>query len=71
MKLKQVPADFIVAEINSLKVSDTGKYCAFLLKKKGWNTMDAVNEIATRLGISPKDIRYAGLKDKETGSKKK
>ena len=65
MKLKQVPEDFIVAEINKLKVSDTGKYCAFLLKKKGWNTMDAVNEIATRLGISPKDIRYAGLKDKE------
>ena len=65
MRLKQIPEDFIVTEINELKFSDTGKYCAFTLEKKGWNTIDAIKEIANRLGIKEKDIRYAGLKDKE------
>lgn len=65
MRIKQVPEDFIVTEINTLKVSDKGKYCAFTLEKKGWNTIDAIKEIANRLGIKEKDIRYAGLKDKE------
>lgn len=65
MQLKQISEDFIVTEINELKVSDAGRYCAFSLEKKGWNTIDAVKEIASRLGIKEKEIRYAGLKDKE------
>lgn len=69
MKIKQVPEDFVVEEINSLKASPNGKYCIFLLQKKGWNTIDAVREIASRLNMNEKDIRYAGLKDKEAVTK--
>lgn len=65
MKLKQLPGDFVVKEINTLPTSDLGKYCAFKLTKKQWNTIDVVREIASRLGLDEKDVRYAGLKDKE------
>lgn len=65
MKIKQLPEDFLVKEINSLKTgSINGKYCAFTLKKKYWNTIDAVREIAKRIGINESDIRYSGLKDR-------
>ena len=33
-KIKQIPEDFIVNEINNLTIDDGGKYSYFLLKKK-------------------------------------
>lgn len=65
MKIKQTPEDFIVKEINSMQISEKGNYCVFILRKKNWNTIDAVKEITNRLGILDKNIRYAGLKDRE------
>jgi len=64
MRLKQTPEDFMVKEINDINISLQGKYCAFTLHKKNWNTIDAVREIANRIGINEKDIRYSGLKDR-------
>ncbi len=63
MKIKQVPEDFVVKEILDLKLDD-GPYTYFILRKKNWNTLDAISEIAKRLNVSEKMINFAGIKDK-------
>ncbi|MDD4877933.1 MAG: tRNA pseudouridine(13) synthase TruD [Candidatus Nanoarchaeia archaeon] len=65
MKLKQIPEDFIVRELASIPFTDSGEYAYFLLRKKDWNTMDAVKEIAERLALPSKKVSYAGIKDKK------
>ncbi len=64
MKIKQKPEDFIVKEKFNLQFSQ-GRYAYFLMKKKQWNTMDAVKEIANRTGMPEKIISYAGIKDRQ------
>ncbi len=64
MLIKQIPEDFIVEEILELKKKKNGEYSYFKLKKKNWNTMDLVRILAKKLKVSEKDIKYAGLKDK-------
>jgi tRNA pseudouridine13 synthase len=65
MKLKQQPADFIVEEIPSFKVSsEKNEHTVFLLQKQEIDTFDAIHQIAKRLRISLFEIGYAGLKDK-------
>ncbi len=63
MKIKQAPEDFVVKEVLNLKLEE-GPYTYFMLKKKDWNTIDAVSEIAKRLNVSDKMINFAGIKDK-------
>lgn len=63
-KIKQVPEDFIVKEISDITFGNTGKYAYFLLKKKDYNTIKAIETIASSLRISPKNIGFAGNKDK-------
>lgn len=65
MRIKQIPEDFIVKEIASIPFAGQGDYAYFLLRKKEWNTMDAVKEIAERLNIASKKVSYAGIKDKK------
>ena len=65
MKLKQLPADFIVEEIPDYTVSSVkDEHTIFLLQKQEVDTFDAVRRIAQRLRISLFEIGYAGLKDK-------
>lgn len=64
-RLKQLPEDFIVKEISSLKTKNQGSYLYFLLKKKNRNTLDAVKEIAKQLNLKEKQIGFAGSKDKQ------
>jgi tRNA pseudouridine13 synthase len=64
MKLKTVPEDFKVKELMNLDLSE-GEYSYFLLKKKGWNTIDVVRIIAQNIGVNERDIGVAGFKDKE------
>lgn len=63
MKLKQVPEDFIVKEKANL-VLEGGRFSFFKLRKRQWNTIDAVREIAKRLGVNDKKVCFAGIKDK-------
>lgn len=63
--LKQIPEDFIVREISSIKVQDTGKYVYFQLKKKNTNTLDAIKLLARIFNIPEKNIGFAGSKDKK------
>ncbi|MFH0798461.1 MAG: tRNA pseudouridine(13) synthase TruD [Candidatus Woesearchaeota archaeon] len=63
MKIKQAPDDFVVKEVLDLKLED-GPYTYFILKKKNWNTLDAISEIAKKMNVSEKMINFAGIKDK-------
>ncbi|MDD5086945.1 MAG: tRNA pseudouridine(13) synthase TruD [Candidatus Nanoarchaeia archaeon] len=62
-KIKQIPEDFIVKEINELKIEE-GQYSYFMLKKTNYTTERAVSAIAEYLKKPRKDIGYAGAKDK-------
>lgn len=62
-KIKEKPEDFVVEEVLKLK-KKKGGYSYFLLKKKNWNTLDVVREIAKKLKVKEDDVKYAGLKDK-------
>lgn len=68
MRIKEKPKDFIVVEEMDLKLSN-GKYNYFILEKKNWNTVDAIKEIALRLGIKERDIGFAGNKDRKALTK--
>ena len=63
-KLKQLPEDFAVIEISSVKTEEQGKYLYFWMKKKGLNTLDVIKELARQLRLKEKDIGFAGSKDK-------
>ncbi|MBW2976934.1 tRNA pseudouridine(13) synthase TruD, partial [Candidatus Woesearchaeota archaeon] len=63
-KIKQIPEDFIVREISGIRPDENGLYSYFLLKKKNYNTLRAVQKIAEKLGINEKKIGFAGNKDK-------
>src|SRR5512138_1644266 len=64
-KLKQAPEDFVVEEIPSRDFNAAGgKYSVFILRKKNYNSEDAVRAVAERLGVPRKSIGYAGTKDR-------
>jgi tRNA pseudouridine13 synthase len=62
-KLNQNPEDFIVDEIPSIALKESGQYLIFRMKKKNYSTEDAVQHIARSLGTSRKSLGYAGSKD--------
>lgn len=64
MRIKQIPEDFVVKEILDLDIGE-GSYTYFLLKKRNWTTIGAINEIARRLNIPSKRLGFAGNKDKK------
>ncbi|MEK6936836.1 MAG: tRNA pseudouridine(13) synthase TruD [Nanoarchaeota archaeon] len=64
MDIKQKPEDFQVKEVISLKLDDKGPYAYALLKKKNYNTLDALKQISKALKIGLKKIGYAGSKDR-------
>jgi tRNA pseudouridine13 synthase len=63
-RIKQLPEDFVVKEILHLNLSKTGTYLYYLLKKRDYNTVDAVRLISQKFGISEKFINFAGTKDR-------
>ncbi len=65
MKLKQIPEDFIVKEIADYNLGKKGKYAYFVLRKKNWTTLNAVQKIAEFLWKNPKIFNTSGMKDKE------
>ncbi|PHR71985.1 MAG: tRNA pseudouridine(13) synthase TruD [Arcobacter sp.] len=61
---KQNKDDFCVTEIPLYEFSGTGEHLVIKIRKKDLATWDAVEIIAKHLGCRPRDIGYAGLKDK-------
>ena len=63
-RIKAFPEDFVVIEEPLPQIFEGRKYAIFLLKKRNWDTMAAVKEIAKRAGIGHGDIGFAGTKDR-------
>lgn len=61
--LKQRAEDFFVQELPLYEPSGAGEHVYCEIEKIGLTTFDAINRIAAALGISSRDIGYAGLKD--------
>ena len=64
IKVKVKPEDFIVEEIADVPISSTGDFCVYLLKKRGWNTVDVLKNLSRKLGLPSSDFSYGGKKDK-------
>ena len=63
-KIKQKPEDFIVKEIAGHELDEDGNYTYFILKKRNYNTLDAVKLLSKFLRIPIRYIGFAGTKDK-------
>jgi len=64
MKLKVRPEDFVVEEQIGLTLSPRGRFTILKIVKNSWNTLDAIDFIARKLGIARGLISRAGLKDR-------
>jgi len=63
-RIKVHPEDFVVIEDPLPSIFEGRKHAIFFLKKRNWDTMSAVKEIAKRAGINYRDIGFAGTKDR-------
>jgi len=63
-KIKQLPEDFFVREISSIRMGNKGRYAYFLLRKKNLTTEEALRRISGRFRIPRNRFGYAGNKDK-------
>lgn len=68
MKIKQIPEDFLVEEIYDVErfkqKEDSRKYHYFILTKKDYTQMRALDIVADVFGVSKKNVHFAGTKDK-------
>ena len=64
LKIKVTPEDFIVKELIDLKLKPDGPYRIYLLKKRHWNTMDALLAIARQNKMPMAKIGSGGRKDR-------
>ncbi len=64
MKLKQVPEDFVVKEITNVVPGKDGEYTYFLLKKRDYTTLKALQQVAAAVRTPLKWLGCAGNKDK-------
>ena len=61
--LKSVPKDFVVDEIPAYEPSGEGEHLFLWIEKRGVPADQLGRHLATALGISPRELGVAGLKD--------
>ena len=61
--VKERRDDFRVEEVGLYEPAGKGTHVYFIIEKTGLATMEAVRQIARALGVGPRDIGLAGLKD--------
>ena len=66
---RQNSRDFVVEEIGLYDFSGEGEHLVLHVRKKELATWDMIDIFARHLGIKPKEIGYAGLKDKHALTK--
>lgn len=64
MKLKVLPEDFQVDEQIVVTPKATGSFGLYRLSKRSVGTPEAIREISRVWRLSPKQVRYGGLKDR-------
>lgn len=62
-KIKVNNADFAVKELPLYTPCGHGQHTYIEIEKQGLSTFEAIQRIARALGISPRSVGYAGLKD--------
>ncbi len=62
--LKAQPSDFIVREQLGYDLSGNGEFVALKVRKTGCNTLFVSEKLAQFAGIAPRNMSYAGLKDR-------
>ena len=72
-KIKQLPEDFIVKEINDIgkKIQNNGQYAYYILKKINYTTIDALQILSNKFKIPLKNFGFAGNKDKNAVTEQK
>lgn len=63
-RIKVQPEDFVVHEIPAYLPSGVGAHLYLTVEKTGRTTQEVVRELARALGVPPRDVGTAGLKDK-------
>ncbi len=63
-KIKVTPEDFVVVEDPLPSIFEGRRHAIFMLKKRKWDTMSAVKEVAKRSGLSHRQMGFAGTKDR-------
>jgi tRNA pseudouridine13 synthase len=62
--IKYLPEDFLVTEISRITAQQDGRYTLYLLEKRDYTTMKALEIIARKMGKPLREIGFAGNKDK-------
>ena len=62
--VKELPEDFVVEELPVYRPSGSGEHLFLWVEKTGVSGMDLVRHIGRALGVSPRDIGTAGVKDR-------
>jgi len=65
MLIKSNAEDFVVEEVLDLSIQEQGDYGYFLLKKKNWTTLKALEFLAKQLHVNVKRFAVAGQKDRK------
>ncbi len=68
MKIKQKPEDFVVTELDRYEVSATGPFALYRLEKWDIGTIEALQNVARKWGLSRSSISFGGLKDRHARS---
>ena len=62
--LHPTPETFVVEEIPAYPPSGEGDHTYLWIEKRGLTTLEAMRRLAQALGVTPRDIGYAGMKDR-------
>lgn len=63
-RLRSVSDDFYVEEVLGFEADGAGEHWLLRVEKRGANTLWVARELARFAGIPPRDVSYAGIKDR-------
>lgn len=63
-RIRVTPDDFVVREWLGFEPDDAGDHLLVIVRKRGANTQWVARELARRAGIHPRDVGFAGIKDR-------
>ena len=63
-RMRQYPEDFQVTEIPLLEPDGEGEHVWLWIRKRGENTLYVAEQLSTLAGVHPRQVSFAGLKDR-------
>lgn len=64
-RFKLLPEDFVVEEVPAYLPCGAGEHLFLWVEKRGQSTPEVAGALASALGVTVRDISYAGLKDRQ------